>query len=339
MKAQLYRIVSATLLAGLMISLSAKPAAAQTTMTKEKWNGHTAYRLSDGKTEVVIVPDLTSRVMTYQFVGGKNVLWNGPTTFKPDEWANYGGEKVWPALQGDWGMFSPAWPPHPTYDGLPHKAETLPGGRLRTTGPIMTGFGVRAVREFGFDPATGEFVISTTFTKVEGEPRKIAIWNVTQIPQPDKIYLLTNPNSVYKDNSAWFGPMMPKEAQKVEATPEGLLAYTPTAAGGYKFGTDALLPAVAGVKGDLAFILHTDKKEGQYPEGAEGAGFPVTIWNAGGDNPAARYNEMEVMSPLTPMKKGDALIHILRWKLVRLPNPDPASTESRAVIAAALQGK
>ena len=340
MKAHISRMATATLLLGLMIGLTALKAVAQTTMTKEKWNGYVAYRLSDGKTEAIIVPDLSGRVLTYRFVGGENVLWNGPKTFKAGEWANWGGEKAWPALQGDWGLFyDPAWPPHPTYDGLPHKGETLPGGKLKTTGPVMEGFGVRAVREFGFDAATGEFVITTTFAKETGEPRKIAIWNVTQVPQPEIIYLRANPNSAYKDNAAWFGPMMPKEAKKVTVTDEGLLTYTPTIAGGYKFGTDALAPAVAGVRGGTAFILRTDKKEGDYPEGAQGSGFPVTIWNSGGDDAAGRYNEMEVMSPLTAMKKGDTLTQALRWKLIRLPNADANSAESRAAVAAALKGK
>lgn len=339
MKAKIF--FKAASLMGLMAGLLAVPLAssveAQTTMMKMQWEGRTAYKLSDGKTEAIIVPELSGRVMSYGMVGGANLLWNGPKSFKAGEWGNWGGEKVWPALQGDWPLFSPAWPPHPTYDGLPHKGETLPGNRLRTVGPVMEGFGVRATREFGFDAATGEFVITTTFEKIKGEPRKVAIWNVTQIPQPEIIYLLANPNTAYKDNGAWFGPMMPKEAKKAEVTAEGLLAYTPTPTGGYKFGTDALLPAVAGVKGGVAFILRADKKEGDYPEGAQGSGFPVTIWNAGGDDPAARYNEMEVMSPLTGMKNGDKLVHILRWKIVRLPNADPNSPESRAAVAAALK--
>jgi hypothetical protein len=339
MKAKIFS--QAVSLAGLTMGLLAfpllTPANGQTTVVKTRWDGRTAYKLSDGKTEAVIVPELSSRVMSFGSVGGSNFLWNGPKTFKSGEWANWGGEKVWPALQGDWPLFSPAWPPNPTYDGLPHKAEMLPGNRLRTIGPIMEGFGVRATREFSFDNATGEFLVTTTFEKVKGEPRKVAIWNVVQVPQPDAIYLLANPNSVYKDNSSWFGPM-PKEARKLEVTDEGLLRYTPTTAGGYKFGTDALLPAVAGVKGDFALILRADKKEGDYPEGALGNGFPVTIWNSGGDDSAARYNEMEVMSPLTSMKIGDKLVQVLHWKIVPLKGV-AGSAESRSLLYRALIGK
>jgi hypothetical protein len=334
----LYRTVLS--LAGIL-TLLVGPARAQTTMTTTTWRGHAAYRLSDGKTEAIIVPDLSSRILFYGFVGGKNVLYNAPTnqTFKTGEWKNWGGSKVWPALQSDWPMFSPAWPPNPTYDSMRHRAEPLPGGRLRTVGPVMVGFGVRATREFSFDKASGAFVVTTTFTKETGEPRKVAIWNVTQIPQPDAIYIPANPESAYRDGVFWFGPRMPKEAVKPEVTAEGLLCYTPTVAGGYKIGTDAAVQTVVGVRGDLAFVLHAKKENLPYPEGAEGAGFPVTIWNAGGDNAATRYNEMEMMSPITALKRGDKLTHILRWQLVRLPNKDAKSAESRAAIAHLIEGQ
>lgn len=308
---------------------------------KIKWRGHEAYLLTNGTLEAVIVPALSSRLMVLRFVGKENVLWNAPegTDFKKGEWANWGGEKAWPSLQADWALFTnPAWPPHPTYDGLSHQAQMLTGGQLETVGPVMVGWGVRATRTFGFDKATGELVISTTFTKVAGEPRFIAAWNVVQVPQPDALYIPVNPKSPYQDSAYWFGGVIPKEANRTEVGDDGLLLYKPTPEGGYKFGTDARVANAAGVKGDVALILRSEKKNAPYPEGAEGSGFPITVWNNGSATPALRYNEIEVMSPLTNLKRGTSFTHVLRLHLLRLPSTDPIANATRTAIAAALKG-
>jgi hypothetical protein len=335
-------ILMATALLG---ALTALPVAAQqqaTTLTKTTWEGRTAYRLSDGKTEAVIVPELSSRVIAFGFVGGPNVLWNAAKgrEWKPGEWKNWGGEKVWPSPQSAWPVyFAPPWPPHTTYDGDGHKAEVVSGNRLRTTGPVMQGWGVRAVREFGFDPATGDFVITTTFRKESGEPRQIAVWNVTQVPQPDAVFLQVNPDSTYKTGYHWFGGTTPKEAQTTAPAPGEPLLYRPTPTGGYKLGLDAPVITAVAVKGDLAFVLHADKKKDEaYPEGADGSGFPVTVWNNGSDVPDERYNEIEIQSPLTIMKKGDTLMNVVHWSLHRLPGSDVNAPDVKSAVADLLKG-
>src|SRR5918997_5523706 len=144
-------------------------------MTREptRYNGWAAFRISDGRTEAIVVPALSGRVMRYGRVGGPNVLWNSRRgDWKPDEWRNWGGDKAWPAPQSAWPLYSPrgAWPPHPTFDGLPHRTQTPPqGALLRTAGPLMAGLGVRATRDYRFDAATGELAIETTLRKAAGD--------------------------------------------------------------------------------------------------------------------------------------------------------------------------
>src|SRR5262245_6321074 len=234
----------------LLLTTLAIAANAQKAPVKTKWNGREAYLLTNGKAEAIVVPSLSSRLMAYRFVGGGNALWNLPpgTKLKPGDYINWGGEKVWPAPHTDWQLFWKDWPPHPTYDILPHKAQIMPVGRLRTVGPVMEGWGVRATRDFSFDRATGDLVVTTTFKKVQGEPRYVAAWNLVQVPQPAVIYVPVNPDSLYRDSTYWFGGKVPKEANKTEVGPDKLLAYKPTPNGAYKFGTDAPISAVAGVK-------------------------------------------------------------------------------------------
>lgn len=331
---------------------TARARAAAPTLAPATYNGRAAFRLSDGKTEAVVVPELSGRVLRYGFVGGPNRLWNAPAgkTFNETEWKNWGGDKTWPAPQSAWPVYLPqgAWPPPPSYDSLPHPAEALPaqaasaaGGAtrflLRTTGPVMVGWGVRCVRDYGFDTATGEFVIRATFRKepagtgAASEARQIAAWNVTQIVPPDAAFAPLNPQSTYKNNFHWFGGARPREA-RTEAVSPALLRFVPTT-GFYKLGADVTNGAVVAVKDGVALRLQATRVAGAtYPEGADGNGFPLTIWNQGETDAPARYVELELMSPLTIMRAGDSLSHTVRWSLHRLPGRDVNDARVRAAV-------
>jgi hypothetical protein len=311
------------------------------------YGGRRAFRITDGRTEAVIVPALGGRVMRYGFVGGPNQLWNAPADkpFRPDEWRNVGGDKVWPAPQSQWpGLAGNGWPPPATFDRAEHQATVLPAGRdgspprLRTVGPVMVGFGTRIEREYSLDPATGDLVIGQTLRKETGPAVQVAIWSVTQVPPPAGVLVPLNPQSPYKNNFYWFGGTPPKEARTEAASPN-LLLFRPTI-GFYKLGADTPIAAVTAVRsasgdsetGATAFVIRARKAEGAYPEGAEGSGFPVTVWNQGEQEPGARYVELESMSPLRALKPGETLSYPLRWSLHRLPSGDVDRAEVRAAV-------
>ena len=122
-------MVSTAKYLSVLLSLASATAQAQNMPEKIKWRGRDAYRLTDGVTEAVVVPALSSRLMVLRFIGQENALWNAPESavFQKGEWANWGGEKAWPSPQTEWTLFSdPSWPPHPTYDGRAHRARLLP---------------------------------------------------------------------------------------------------------------------------------------------------------------------------------------------------------------------
>jgi hypothetical protein len=309
----------------------------KTTILSTTYVGHPAFMLSNGRTEAVIVPALSGRVMRYALVGGESVLWNHPSPqFKPDEWHNYGGDKAWPALQSTWGMYlkNGGWPPHTTWDGDPHKAEVVGSDTLRVRGPVMKGFGVRSTREYSFD-ASGHLIINTTFRRelATTDASQVAAWNVTQIPgEMEAVFLALNPSSPYKDNHFWFGAARPAEA-RAEVLPGNILKFTPTTKGGYKLGADSPVSTMVAVRKGLAFIIHAEKKTGEYPEGVQGAGFPVTIWNGGSDEPKMPYVEMEMMSPLTLLAQGESLTHTVTWQLAPLVSTDINAFETHRQIA------
>ena len=301
------------------------------TVEKIEYNSVDAYRITDGKTEAVVVPSFSGRIMRYGAVGGANWMWNSPAEKLTGKgYQNYGGDKTFAGPHPFWGAFESVWPPDPTWDGPAHVAEVLPEGRLKTTGNIWRGFGVRIIREFSYS-AAGELVVTQTIDKVEGEPRQLAVWPVTQTAPPDAVYIPLNPNSAYTRGYHPFGGL-PASAQ-VETlagtTSEGsepgsrsrLLKITPTVGTGYKLGTDSLVASIAAVKGDAMFLQRGEKLKGQYPDGAEGSGMSVEFYNHW-DKAPNHFVELELLSALKTLKVGGSLTFTSRWSLHNLPS-DP----------------
>ncbi|HEX8834995.1 MAG TPA: hypothetical protein VF719_12380 [Abditibacteriaceae bacterium] len=315
----------------LLCALALLPSIASAApVEKMTYNGLEAYRLSDEKTEAVVVPALSGRVMRFGAPGGANWMWNAPPEkLQGNGYKNYGGDKTFVGPHPFWGTFTPSlWPPQPTWDGVAHVAQILPDGKLRTTGNVWAGFGMRVTREFSFD-ATGEFVVSQTLEKVEGEPRVIAIWPVTQVATPDAVYLPLNEKSAYVWGFQPYGALpaaartepileLPRQMGTPIPRPK-LLKVTPTFGSGYKIGVDSPVVSIAAVKDGVALVQRTEKIKAQYPNGAEGAGLTVEFYNhwEGG---AAHYVELELMSPLYTMKMGDSKTLVTRWSLHNLPD-------------------
>jgi hypothetical protein len=201
----------------------------------------------------------------------------------------------------------------------------LPGARLRTTSGLWREFGLRLVREYSFAP-DGDFLIAQVIVKESGEPRLHAIWNVTQV-QPEAVFLPTNPNSAYRNGYHWYS--QPHQDELIQTFP-GMLQYVPSQKSGLKIGVDAPVAAIAAVKNGVVFLERAPRPQGEYPDGALGAGFPVQLYDSGGTNAREHFIELELSSPLRPFRKGSRWKHTLRWSLHRLPSTDwqtPAARE------------
>jgi hypothetical protein len=306
------------------------------TIEQVQYNGMAAWRLSDGTTEAVVVPQI-GRVMSFGKVGGANWLWNNaPEHIAKTGWKNYGGDKTWPAPQIFWeGMSGQGWPPPAAWDGLPHRAG-VKDGKLWMVGPVQKPLGVRAVRQFWFE-ANGDFVVEQAGDKVEGAPVYMSLWSVVQIPHPDAIFLPINPDSPYKNNFHWIYPPKVQGIDTLAVTPH-LLRVLPSAGtsdNNFKIGTDAPVSAAVAVKDGVAFVVRSNKPGGEYPDGALTAGFPVELWNSGAAH--EKYNELELLSPLRLYKKGNRWRHTIRWSLHALPTKDINSPQMAEAIEKILQ--
>lgn len=318
-------------------------------LTRTTYRSYAAFRLSDGRTEAIIVPAL-SRVMAYRFVGGQNVLWNNPdnnaapgANAKPGVWHNLGGDKNWFAPQTWWPATSGTnWPPDKAWDNAPFGAEVLAGARLRTTSPVAQRAGVRIIREYAIN-ASGELEIQQTAEKLSGAPLMLSIWNISQT-QPDAVYLPLNPQSVYKNNFLWFN-VQPKTGADIQAVTPTLLRFRPiamtkdTPPGGYKIGVDSRVVAFVAVKGDVAFVAKSHFDLGAYPDGPENAGFPVELYDSAEPNAAKHYIELEMLTPLRLMTSGSRWQNTLRWNLKKLKSNASNAPQTHAEIAQMIYAK
>ncbi|KAF3890209.1 MULTISPECIES: hypothetical protein [Nostocales] len=303
-------------------------------VTRIVYDGRTAFRLTDGCTEAVVVPEI-GRVMHYGFIGETNFLWNSTQkNYNKDEWHNWGGDKTWPAPQLWWpAIGGRSWPPDGSWDGSPHKTKILSNNRLQTMSEISPGLGALILREYWFEK-DGNFVIRQIVEKKKGDPLLISIWNVTQIVPTDAIFVPLNPKSPYKQNFHWITPP-PNESPVVEAT-STLLQLRPlegsssVSHNNYKIGADSLVTALAAVKNGVAMVERASHTPGDYPDGAVGSGFSIEVYNQGDSK--LFYNELELLSPLLPLRKGNRIEHTVRWSLQRLPSNDVTAATTRAVI-------
>ncbi len=302
----------------------------QTTITPTTLAGREAFRLTDGKTEAVVVPSL-ARVMQYGAVGGENWLWQAPAGQEMQGgWKNFGGEKAWVAPQGQWPVYiGHAFPPDPAWEA-DFRAEVLAGPpRLRLEGSPGK-CGVSVSREFSF-AENGEFVAVTTIHKTGAAPIMAGGWTVTQLPAPAAVFLPANVNSPYQDGVYRWPPRL---AGTVSRVAPGLVRVIPSTAGSYKLGVDAPLGAIAAVKGRTAFVQRADpgkKKSSNYPDGAEGGGFPAEFYDHG--EAERHYVELELLSPLSALHEAQSSTFTVRWSLRPLPGDNVDSPEVREAVA------
>ncbi len=305
----------------------------QPVITDTTYFGRPAFRLTDGKCEAVVVPSL-GRVMRYGKVGGPNLLWNAsPTQDFKSGWKNYGGDKTWLAPQSSWGVLSEkAWPPDSAFDGSPHQAEVITGGKLKLVSGTSKTSGIRLERVMGFNDA-GEFEIEQSAIKVSGSPVRVGLWSVSQTVPAQAVFLPTSPNSPYKNGFFHFDT---KEKSQPATVENGLFRLEPQSeGGGQKFGVDAPVSALASVSDGVAWVQKSAKPDGEYPDGVEKHGFPVEAYVNG--TPSAYYVELELLGPLVNMIKGQKMTHTVRWSLHQLPSHDLNDAATQTAIAALLQ--
>ena len=330
----------------LMVTPVAAPAGVSVTRTTLPGR-QAAWRLSNGTVDVVIVPGL-GRILAFQFTGHPETspLFTNPDALVhpvpltpgkyPTDWANYGGDKLWPSEQSDWARHQPkSWPPDPSIEQGPYTVTRLRDG-VCLTGPLSPYYQIRVVREITLPPHGARVDIRDTFLKSPDAtgPRDgflVGIWNISQVRGDATAYLPLNPHGLFPDvglTSLDSDPRLMPNWNRAGDT----VAVTRPSNIGTKMGVDDSAGWIACVfGGDLLFAEHfTRDPHGLYPD----RGCSAELYTNGDDR--MPYMEMEVLGRMTHLRAGQALTLTLSWTLQRLPSRPAGDADARRLVTAAM---
>jgi hypothetical protein len=305
-----------------------------------EYSGRDAWRLTDGKTEAIVVPAL-GRLMSFRRVGGENWLWDNSDAARKSSgkgWKNWGGDKTWLAPQARWNELGgkAGWPPPREWDGAPFQSQILSGGKLKIWGPVSPVTGTRISRVFYHDE-NGDFVVEQTVSKVEGAAIEASIWSVAQVASKylNAVFLPLSQASAYENGFRWLNEKPGAEVSPMpRAVAPNVLQVVPAGVA-FKIGTDAPRATIAAMRGTEVLMLKSARPDGIYPDGqTSDNGLPIELFNSG--DAINGYVELELLSPLLQFKSGERRTHAVRWSVHSLPSADVGDAAVHAAVGALL---
>lgn len=292
-----------------------------------------SYRITNGLVEVVVVPKI-GRIMSYRFVDGENILWENEKWFgklrkdaKPNEWANFGGDKVWPAPQAQWNeVMGRSWPPDEAFDGGECTAVELKDG-VEIVTPVSPYYGAWLVREIRLSANSSKLTIRQRLEKLRLPLVEMLIWSVTQIRSPDLVIVPLSRESKFEKGYAVLSKAEPEYCKRYGDFL--LLRRDPKKA--TKVGADSKECWLASFHGDVVFIQRAQHREHEvYPDG----GCTVEVYTNPDELP---YVELELMSPIFKLGLGEEAQFDISWELHKLKSVPQSDAERLQVIKELIQ--
>ena len=273
-----------------------------------------AIRMENHLCWVVIVPSI-GRVMQFGLKDRPGVFWENPQmlgkSMPLDPWGtavgSFGGDKTWPAPQSAWN-----WPPPDVFDrvGLAAKIEE---NLVLMTSPVSPLFGIVTERRIRLAPNAARMSIDTIYHKLSGDPMPMAVWVITQLKDPDRVFFMASENPAFVDgwSAQWKAP-----PDKVRVK-DGLVSMRREPQGSYKIGNDSKKIVWVGTKDVLKIEVSTEFPD-TIPRGIKrrltnqaaplakplDEGCRVELYTNGGE---ANYVELETLGPSALLKSGETL--------------------------------
>lgn len=313
-----------------------------TSVNYHGWRG--ALKISNGIVDVVVVPQI-GRIMAFQYSGQpqtnplyENPDWRGKTIADtdPTNWANFGGDKAWPAPQADWPLHAPrAWPPEQVIDGAPQIVQFVPNGLSLVTASSPS-FACRIRRTLTLRPGEARLYIAQTLEKDPDAagPRAgfpIGLWSVTQTRTDGAVYLPIAPATPVRAGAFTLHTVNFADLAPLAVRQGGLLRLLRDPQNPHKYGAEPSAGWVALRFGpDLLFSLHFPHPVTGAPAATDA---PVEVYT---DPGPANYLEMEMLGPVQPLGKGESLSYNVWWELSRLPAASASPQGEAAQVQAAM---
>ena len=325
-------------------------------LEKTQFNGWNVYRLTNGIVTLYVAPDIGGRAIQLE-LGEKGLFFvNKDLAGKvlPAEqnnlkagWANYGGDKVWPAPEG-W-MNDDQWPSIPYYilDGSKFASEVVTETpsevAVRVTSPADPRTGVQFVRTYHLYAGTTRLKIDQVMRNISHRQIRWGIWHLIQNdavdardpskPNPDLyMYLPLSRQSKYPQG--YYNPYGDARHPSYQLLHGGqmLRVHYLYRVGKVAADTDRGWYAVVNGQKNIGFVENfTCFPEKEYPDGAA-----VETWNNGPgiisrgpwdqtlpDDPKQNpyILETEVLSPYATLNPGEEYSFPVYWSPTSVANP------------------
>ena len=328
----------------------------QARIEKTPYKGWSAYRLSNGLISLYITPQIGGRAIQLQLGDREFFFVNRDLEGKvlPESqnnpsagWANYGGDKVWPAPEG-WRN-DDEWPSIPYYalDGSAFSSaivtESPAEVALRVTSPRDPRTGIQFERTFHVYAGVTRIKVEQVMRNISRRQVRWGIWHLIQNdaadaqdpakPNPELyVYVPINPKSRYaRGYEILYGDARHPSYEVIDS---GRLLRVHYLYRVGKVGLDASAGWLAVVNGqkNVAIVENFPYfADREYPDGAS-----VEAWNDGpgtisrgafeqtlADDPHKTpfFLESEVLSPLATLDPGQQFEFTVYWSPTSVPNP------------------
>ena len=284
-----------------------------------------ALFLSNESAHVVIVPAL-GRVMQFGLLGEEGVFWENRALdgrlpdWNTTDWANFGGDKTWPAPEANWSKYTQraGRRPPPAFDAMPVEARVEPGGAVTLISPVDPFYNIRVQRRVHLHPLLPVMTITTTYERVSGAPIQVGVSVLTQLNDPDGVYALL-PD---KKRGAGYALLSKDHPAEIKYK-KGLLSLERDKKTGRKIGCEA---------GSLLWVgracsLRIDSPrvpEAVYPD----QGSSAEIYTS--PDPL-KYVELGMLGPLRTLKAGERIEQTSTYTLIRRSESKPEA-EARKIF-------
>jgi Domain of unknown function (DUF4380) len=337
------------------------------------YRGWNAYRLSNGLVTLIVVPDIGGRAIQLQ-LGSKELFFVNPAfagKVLPESqnnpkagFANYGGDKLWPAPEG-W-MSDDQWPsiPYFTLDGSRYQAEVLTNTpqevALRVTSPEDPRTGIQFARTYHVYSGITRLRVDEVMRNISHRQIRWGMWHLVQhdaadVTDPSKpnpsfyMFVPLNPHSMYPDGYNHMYGDARHPSYDVIDNGKMLRAHYLYRVG--KIGVDSNRGWYAVVNGQkqTCFVETFKYFAGEeYPDNAS-----IESWNDGPgiihrdpfdqvlkDDPKETpyFFESEIMSPFITLDSGEEHLFTVEWAVTSLP-PNVSDTKWVGAVSEPLSAK
>ena len=163
--------------------------------------------------------------------GGKilSLKYQDKEVLSQSRWPESFGSTFWTAPQKEWN-----WPPVQEFDKQAYTIQKKEDDRLVITSPVSQRLGLSVGKDFQIDTKDGAFVITYSIKNEGKEPRRVAPWEISRVPNADGQIFFEAVDSIWpaglmtfeKTNGAsWYKTDEAQQNRKVNADARGWLAY------------------------------------------------------------------------------------------------------------------